>query len=41
MKLHPNVIKIVAELIREGRAGEKPFGILLAAWKKEIAKEEH
>ena len=37
MKLHPDVIAIVEGLIKEGKAGECPFGIRLAVWKREIA----
>ncbi len=35
MTLHPMAVAIVAALIKEGRAGEKPFGIPLSIWMKE------
>ena len=37
--LHPEAVKLVARLIKEDRAGEKPFGIPLAVWKAAIDKE--
>lgn len=40
MNLHPQAIAIVERLIREGRAGEKPFGIPLAAWQQAIEERD-
>ncbi len=40
MNLHPDAIAIVEALIKEGRAGEKPFGVPLAIWKAEIEKKQ-
>ena len=39
MALHPQAIAIVEVLIKEGQAGERPFGIPLATWKAAIAKK--
>ncbi len=39
MVLHPMAVAIVAQLIKEGRAGDKPFGLPLAIWIA-AAKEE-
>jgi len=33
MTLHSQAVAIVAALIAEGRAGEKPFGVPLGVWK--------
>ena len=30
--LHPEAVKLVARLVEQGRAGERPFGIPLAVW---------
>lgn len=37
MTLHPDAIAIVAALIKQGRAGAKPFGLPLAIWQAAIA----
>jgi len=37
--LHPEAVKLVARLIEQGRAGEKPFGIPLAIWKAAMERE--
>ncbi len=39
MELHPTAVALVAKLIQEGRAGEKPFGVPLQAWLAAIEKQ--
>ena len=34
--LHPHIIAIVEGLIKEGKAGECPFGVRLAIWEQAI-----
>ena len=38
MHLHLDAIALVASLIKQGRAGEKPFGVPLACWQQAIAE---
>ena len=40
MRLQPAVMAIVKRLIKQGRAGKKPFGIDLAVWKEAIEHQE-
>lgn len=40
MQLHPYAIAIVAQLIEEGRAGKKPFGVPLAIWNQAIRERK-
>lgn len=37
MKLHPMAVAIVESLIKDGRAGDKPFGLPLRIWEEAIA----
>lgn len=37
-RLHPDAIRLVARLIKEGRAGERPFGVPLPRWEQEIER---
>jgi hypothetical protein len=36
MDLHPMAIALVAKMIREGRAGHRPFGVEIEVWKQAI-----
>ena len=38
MELHPSAVRMVAELIAEGRAGRSPYGIALELWVNEIER---
>jgi hypothetical protein len=38
MQLHPSAVRMVAELIAEGRAGRSPYGIGLELWVNEIER---
>jgi len=36
IKLHPMAVALVESLIKQGRAGDKPFGIPLSIWVEAI-----
>ena len=38
MTLHPYAVALVEQLIKDGKAGQFPFGVPLTVWKAEIAK---
>ena len=38
MRLHPELVKIIQSLDREGRAGARPWGIPLAIWRDAYPK---
>ena len=40
MRLQPAVMAMVKRLIKQRRAGKKPFGIDLAVWKEAIEREK-